>query len=458
MILCPACRMLGPDYVAPTAQNYPQQWTQHAAHPVQQDGKDRTAWQQWWRGFNDPVLNQLLEQAFAANQDMAIAAQRMVQARAQRDLVASRRQWQVGGQIDLKSQRSAKALQDPPGIGGSQSYRLGLDASWEIDVFGRQRRALEAADAELDAFMADQQTVKLLVLAEVANRYIELRRIQQHIQLAQQEQKILAQLETFARKSYQQGLASRLPLQQAEIEKQILQAKQAQLAADEAETGHAIAVLLGGFSQDIQQSLQQNYAQLPQLPPLPETVPSQMLQHRPDIRAAERRLAAASAQIGVADAERFPRFVIPLSLGSAASHFADLFSADSIFAALGLAMQSHIDDGGGKQAKLHYAEAEYRIQALAYAQGIRVAFQDVEDHISHLNAAKQQQLQLQLAFTQSSQSLSQAKRLYQRGLRPYHSVLELSRQHILLQQQLLNSEASYVQQGIGLYKAFGMGW
>lgn len=449
-----ACTAVGPEY-QPETPAYPTAWSTPQPGAAPADAQTLAA---WWRAFNDPLLDQLVQQALAQNQDLEIARLRLVQARADRDQVASRQGPEVGASADATAQRSARALRYPPGIGESRAYRLGLDASWEIDVFGGRRRAVERADADVQAIEADGHALRISLLAELAADYAALRSTQARAAIARDTIATLAAAEQLAERAARHGLGTTADVAQARAERELAQARLPELQGDQARLAHAIGVLTGGFPADWAAALTAAGQPLPVPPALPAGLPSDVVRNRPDLRAAERRLAAATADVGVAQAERFPRFVIPLGLGSAASLLHDLFTDTSVIWSLGASASQSVYDGGRATANLRAAQARAQAHRLAYAQTVRRAFQDVEDALTGLHAEQARQTALAAAVRDSQDALARATRLYRNGLTGYLAVLTAQRATYQSRDALALSQLARTRHAIGLYKALGAGW
>lgn len=447
-----ACAAVGPDY-APPAADHPDAWSTplpgagSVSDPVH-----------WWRAFQDPLLDQLVAQALARNQDLAIARQRLLQARAERDQAASRLGPEAGAGAEASATRSSTALRYPPGLGETRTYRLALDASWEIDVFGGRRRALEAADAQAQAEEEEGRALRVSLLAELASSYVALRSAQERQRIALDTVASLDTARRLAQTRYERGLGTAVEAAQARAELELGQARLPALREEQARLAHAIGVLTGGFPGELKDALAQGTARMPEPPPLPSGLPSEMLRSRPDIRAAERRLAAATARVGVAAAERFPRFVIPLGLGSAASLVGDLFSRASVAWSVGAGAGQSLYDGGRAEAGQRAAQAGAQAQRLAYEQSVRRAFQDVEDALAGLNAERERQAHLSAAVRDSLAAQDRATRLYRSGLIGYLPVLAAQQATCRARDELALNALARSRHAIGLYKALGAGW
>ncbi|MCI1838430.1 MAG: efflux transporter outer membrane subunit [Achromobacter ruhlandii] len=447
------CAAVGPDY-RPETPSHPQDWSEALPDAAATDPATLT---QWWQAFNDPLLDLLQEQALARNQDLAIARLRLAQARAERDQVASRLGPSVGAQANATASRSPRALDYPPGIGESRAYTLGLNASWEMDVFGGRHRALERADAEVQAIAQDGHAVRVSLLAELAADYAALRATQARGAIARDNIATLVAAERLAQRAARHGLGTPAEVAQARAEREAAEARVPELEGDAARLAHAIGVLAGGFPAELKQRLMAAGQPLLVPPALPAALPSEVIRNRPDIRAAERRLAAATAGVGVATADRFPTFVIPLGLGSAASLLHNLFSDASVLWSLGVGASQSVYDGGQAAAGVRAAEARAQASRLAYARSLQRAFQDVEDALAGLNAEQARQRALAAAVHDSQDALDRATRLYRNGLSGYLNVLTAQRTTYQARDALALSQLARVRHAIGLYKALGAG-
>ncbi|MGS0894296.1 efflux transporter outer membrane subunit [Burkholderia stagnalis] len=448
-----ACTTVGPDYAAPRP-THPAGWIA----PRDTVQTDPARLQDWWRAFGDAQLDALVAQAIEHNQDLAIARERLLQARAEREQVASRLGPTVSAGGDADALRSSRALDWPPGIGQSRTYRLGFDASWELDLFGGTRRAVEAADAQVDAIDDDRHAILVSLLAELASDYAELRATQARLRIATDNVASLDATRQLTERSNRRGLGTSFAVAQARAELQLAQAALPPLQQNVARLAHAIGVLTGGFPGTLRDALSTPGAPLPVAPTLPVTLPSDVIRERPDIRAAERRLAAATARIGVARAAQFPHFAIPLSLGTTASLVQDLFTGASVAWSVALDGTQTLYDGGRAKAGVTAAWAAAEAARLAYEQRIRIAFRDVEDALVAIGAARDRQAALAAAVDSSQDAQSRATRLYRSGLGEYLSVLTAQRATYRARDALALSRLAQVQGAIALYKSLGVGW
>jgi NodT family efflux transporter outer membrane factor (OMF) lipoprotein len=452
--LLSGCTTVGPDYHPPQV-SVPPQWNEARGDFTT---ADRDQLRTWWRAFNDQTLDLLVDQTLANNQDLGIAQARLQQARAERVQIASGLVPTVAAGGVAQALRSSKVLDWPPGIGESGTWRAGFDASWELDMFGGTRRAMESADAGIDALADDRHALQVSLLAEVVADYAELRTTQARLSIARDNIRSLREGEQLAEQALQHGLGTSVEVAQARAEREGAEAQPPVLEANIARLSHAIGVLAGGFPGDWRTTLAQSASTLPMAPALPLALPSEVIRQRPDLQADERHLAGATAQIGVAEAARFPHFSIPLSLGTTASLLHDLFSAAGLAWSVGAQVSQTLYDGGRARAGVSAAQARAAAARLAYERDVRLALRDVEDALTALNSERQLQASLVAAVDDSQKALDRATRLYRAGLSAYLPVLTAQRAANQARDTLALSQWGEVRGAIALYKALGAGW
>lgn len=448
-----ACSV-GPDYVAPNP-NLPELWHGEAAlagPPVPKGGTDI---ENWWSNFKDPLLSSLVQRALRGNPDLGKAKARLREARAGRDAA-------VGGFFPtLSSSASAGERRSSSESGSGRTtelYMAGFDARWEIDIFGAKRREKEAAEATLQAAHEDLRDVMVSLTAELAIGYLEVRAAQRRIVIANQN--LAAQGETYdlARWRRQAGLVSQRDEDQAMAAFQQTRAQIPSLEAALERGLNRLALLLGENPGTLHNELQRGSS----LPEMPESValgiPADLLRRRPDIRRAERRLAAATAAVGVSEAALYPSLSLSGSLGLEALSAGSLFAAGARTWAYTIAPALTLFDGGRRRAELEASKAR-KEQALAeYESALLSALADVEDSITSY-AREGKRLE---ALTRSEEAAESALRAaedqYRAGLVDFLAVLEGQRTLLSVQDQRAVSEAAVFTNLVRLYKALGGGW
>lgn len=353
--LLPGC-MVGPNYRTPVT-SVPPMWSEKpaggaAAKPIESE--------RWWQTFNDPVLNSLIDRAVQSNLDLRIAEARLREARAERGVTAaglwpavnsagsySRTHYsEYGPVVQAALAAAGSAGGHAPSIKQQQDlYQASFDASWEIDVFGGIRRSVEAADATAGAAQENQRGVLVTLLAEVARNYVELRGAQRQIIITLDNIKTQQDTLDLTRSRYTAGLTSEIDVLRQEAQLTSTQSQIPTLESSVKRSIHSLGILLGKEPGALREELSKN-APIPGTPPeVPVGLPSELLRRRPDVRSAERELAAATAQIGVAVADLFPSFSLTGSAGRQSEKFSDLGLGASKFWNVGPSIHLPIFEG-----------------------------------------------------------------------------------------------------------------
>ena len=458
-----ACTV-GPDY-QPDQMDLPSTWTEaqpNAAPSPGDEAAQRAAATErlkaWWASFDDPLLDRLVAQAIAGNEDLKIARERLVQARAARAIAASADYPQVNAGASRLQSNSSTTEDWPPGIGQYRTWELGFDASWEIDVFGGIKRSKEAAEADIGVAIEDRRTILVSLLAELAGDYAGLRASQLRLSIAERNIEAARNALDLTQQEFQRGLGTDLEVAQARAEWDTVRAAPPVFRASIARLSHAIAILIGGFPGDLEAELRRPAPLMAVPASLPVTLPSETLQNRPDIRRAERHYAAATARIGVATADMFPHFSIPLMLDPTSSTLGSLFLAKSLDWSLGLAGKTLIYDGGKTEADVESAKAAAEAARIAYEQSVRGAFRDVEDALVNYQTEAERNGTLKEAASDSELAQNRATQLYTAGLTDFLKVLDSERAAFTAEDLEAQSRQALVQDVIALYKALGGGW
>ena len=419
----------------------------------------------WWKSFNDPQLDSLVERAVRTNQDLRIAEARVREARAFYR-IASSQLWptvDAGGSYarenQSKNQPILGSLPMPSGIPYENNvYQAGFDASWEIDVFGGTRRAVEAGKAEVAAAEFGRRNVLVTLLGEVARNYVELRGCQRRLEIATNNLATQQEALALAQNRFNNGLTSDLDVQQAAT---ILANTRA--AIPMLETGiqdyiHRLGVLLGQPPEALLAELSAP-APIPSAPPIvPAGLPSDLLRRRPDIQQAERQLAASTARIGVATADLFPKFSLTGVAGYESTSASDWFAGGSKFWSLGPTVQWRIFDAGRIRANIRVQDARQDEALAAYEETVLMSFEDVENSLVAYAKEQIRRRSLEDAVASSQDSLHLANQLYGNGLASFINVLDAERSLYQAQDALVQSDKAVTQNLISLYKALGGGW
>jgi len=415
---------------------------------------------QWWMQFADPALQDLIRRALASNLDLKSAASRVRQAREQ-EAIAGAAQYPTlsanGTALTLNSNRGSSSASPIPGH--LNLYAAGFDATWEIDLFGGARRAIEEARANTAASLWARRDGEVSLTAEVANDYLTLRALQARIAIGQaelQKQKDLGGLIGARRKT---GFVTNLDVNQQATVVATAAAQIPQLEAQAKGQIHALGVLLGQPPEALETELTANSGVIPPPPPtLPVGLPSELLRRRPDIREAERKLAAASAQIGVQTANLYPKLDL-IGLASFASMTpASLFSGQN-FTSAGLGMLSApIFEGGKTRASIRVAREQYAQAGFTYQGAVLGALRDVEDALARYRMEEDRRASLAQSVTAAKASLVIAEDQYRTGLVTFINVLQAENAELNARDQLTQADALVVTDLVAVYKALGGGW
>lgn len=468
---------VGPDYHAPVVEMPTAYSSAEAATPTADDPAI------WWQAFRDPVLDDLVARAMAGNLDIQQAASRVKQARAQEQATRAAGGPSVNasaqaGYTRLSSNALPSALANfgtgntgsgsgGPGIGLAgedfATFQTGFDAAWELDLFGGQRRANEAAGARVAAAVWSQRDAQVLLASEVANTYQQLRALQRRIAVADESIAAARDLLGFIEVRSAKGLVTTLDArrQQQDIQSQIAQRED--LAAQAEVHVHALGTLLGLAPTGLAPTgLAAQLAAAPAAPPdpvaVPAGLPSDLLQRRPDIRASERQLAAATADIGVATADLYPKFSLTGALQLASRSLTHLLETDSITANGAGRLSLPLIGGGASRATVRLREAQANEALLAYQSTVLGALRDVEDALTRLAADRRRAESLRTSLQAARDASETMQVRYRHGLVAYTDVLTARQTALSVQDGLAQAEAAAAQDAIALYKALGGGW
>jgi NodT family efflux transporter outer membrane factor (OMF) lipoprotein len=454
--------MVGPDFKPPELA-MPQHWT----NPVPEAGNTDPEFAQWWKIFDDQTLNWLIDKAISDNLDLKLALARIAQARAAGRQATS----QFGPKINASGsykryQDRAVSEQDTAGPPQApvietivdDQYQTGFDAGWEIDLFGGLRRSSEAAAAEFEASTEALRDVRVTLVAEVARCYMELRILQKRKAIADHRRRAQEQYAQLMQRKYDNGLVSGLDAANAQMQAAVTAARIPLLEADARQTIHKIGILLGGYPGSLIKRLAP-VADLPMVvPSVPAGVPSELLRRRPDIRQAEAQLHAATARVGVATADLYPKFTITGSISYLTDSVSSLFSSTSLYWFFGPSIDWSLFDSGRTKAKIRVREALEEQAIVIYKQKVLSAMLDVENALVALAKQEAHCKALANAVRAGRKSVRLAKQLYMAGETDFFHVL-------VVEQYLYNEEDAFAQSRgdilihlISLYKALGGGW
>lgn len=437
---------VGPDYVKPSVET-PAAFKEAPSNWKLAEPQDLAPRGKWWEAYGDPVLNHLEEQVNISNQTIQQAEAQYRQAEA---LTQGAR---AGFYPTLGNSTSAARSGNSSGVSNKDS--LTLNASWEPDVWGKIRRSMEANDASAQASAADLAAARLSVQATLAQNYFQLRVTDVQKDLLERSVAAYEKSLQMSRNKYAVGVVGRSDVAQAETQLKATQASATDLDLTRSQLEHAIAVLAGHAPANFSLPAAPFTAKLPVTP---GAVPSSLLERRPDIASAERKAAAANAQIGVAKAAYFPDLTLSASGGFIASSFAHWLTVPNRIWSLGPALAETLFDGGLRESKSKQAVAAYDASVAGYRQTVLIAFQDVEDNLAALRVL-QQETDLQNAAVASAQESERlALNQYKAGTVDYLSVVLAQTAALSNQRTALQLIGRQYSASVLLIKALGGGW
>lgn len=450
---------VGPHYQPPTPEA-PAGWAAGAAAPESPEQLEA-----FWRAFGDPVLDALVQQAIANNLDLQVATQRIRAAQDAVQVAASTSAPQLGLGAAAEARRQTQTLQYPPPsatYGEYPYFALGLNASWELDLFGEAARRRESAQAAADSAVEARRGVLVSLTAAVAADYAAYRAAEARLQVADEALQTARRTQALVRRAYAAGERSHLDVSEADARVHAIEAALPPLQAQAEALTHALAILLGRApatfgSADLPPSAP-GAAGAPTAPALPPSLPSEVVARRPDIRRAERDYARANAAVGLSMAALYPHFSIPLSLGPTTSALHDAFRSASLLWRVGLNASQPLSTGGRLSANVDAAEAGKAAALLSYRQTVLKAFGEVEDALSLRAAERARQQALIAQVADSRQALREAEARYRQGQVGLLPVLDAQRQLLAAEDAKVASALGECLAAISLYKAMGGGW
>lgn len=412
----------------------------------------------WWTLFRDPLLDELASRVEVNNQNVAAAVASYAQARA---LVAQQRASlfptvNLGVGADRSGGGNSSSLSSSKSNGnGNSSYRLNIGGSWEPDIWGRLRAGVSGASASAAASAADLAAARLSAQGELVANFFLLRHTDAQRELLAQTIEGYQRVLQITRNRFDAGIAAKSDVLQAQTQLANTQSDDLTLERQRAQLEHAIAILLGKAPAEFTLARAPWSANLPEVP---VGVPSALLQRRPDIAAAERRVAAANAQIGIARAAYFPNIGLTGSYGTGGSSVSDLFSVSGAVWSLGLSAAQTIFNAGATRASVEGAEAQQQVAAARYRQVVLEAFGDVENQLAATRVLEQQQALRQAASDAANQVEEQILNRYKAGQVSYTEVVQAQVTALAARRALVQAQADRQTTAVALIQSLGGGW
>ncbi len=409
----------------------------------------------WWETLEDPLLTKLIQRAVQGNLDLKLAQSRVKEERARRGIARADR----FPTIDTDASVTKIGSSEKTGPGGeSDLYATGFDASWEVDIFGGKRRAVESAQASVEAQEEALSDTLVTLVAEVALNYMEIRSFQARLEAAVKNQKAQEETYQIVKDRLASGLTTALTLEQAKYNLESTKAEIPSLRTGIEQGKNNLAVLLGEFPGALSEELEE-YRAIPVTPvEVAVGLPAELLRRRPDVRRAERELAAQTARVGVATAELYPKLTLFGSVGLESLSAGSLFTGPASVFQIGPQITWNVFDAGRIRQNIKVEDAIQEQALIQYEASVLTAVQDVENALIAY-ADEQVRRRSLLKSTESAEKAAElARELYTAGLSDFIGVLEAERSLFSFQDQLAVSEAAVTSNLIRLYKALGGGW
>jgi len=440
---------VGPDYKrpdAPTSSSYKELKGWREALPRDQEIRTK-----WWEAFGDSVLNTLAEQVNVSNQSIALAEAQYRQAQALTQLARAAYFPTVGAGAAFTRQKPAGE-----NFSATNQHQVSLNASWELDLWGKVRRQVEGRKASAEASFADLQAMRLSMQTELALNYFQLRTLD--AQKKNLDEAVVAYEKALQLTSnrYNAGVVAKADVAAAHTQLKSAQAQAIDVSIQRSQLEHAIATLIGKPPADF--SLPPETFFSPQIM-IPVSIPSDLLERRPDIASAERKMAAANAQIGVAKAAYYPSITLSGTLGYASAGLASLFTAPTFLWALGpMALATTILDGGARKAQTDQAIAAYDGTVAFYRQTVLSGFQDVEDNLAALRILNEEKQFQELAVKSARESVMLTTNQYKAGMVNYLNVVTAQTIALTNERAAIYISGQRLKAAVLLVKALGGGW
>jgi len=458
-VLLSGC-MVGPNYHRPEV-SVPATYPQVLTTLTNQTSQELS---QWWRVFHDPQLDTLINQATMANLDLRLAQARVREARAQAGVARSALFPSATANGEYSRQRLSE--HSPEGLlarGAGRSleqnfFDTGFDANWELDVFGGNRRGLQAAKADLGATEESRRGVLITVIGDLGLNYLDLRGLQRQLAVARENLRLQEDTLALIRDRSRAGLANELDTARAEAQAANTGSQIPLLEQDIQRSIHRLSILIGKEPAELQSQFDAPAPIPAATPSIPVGLPSDLLRRRPDIRQAEREVAAATARTGVATADLFPRFFLTGAAGLQSLNASDFFSAGSRFWSLGPSIRWPVFTAGRIRQNIKVQNARQEQSLIRYEQTVLTSLEEVENALVACGKEEEHRQALVQSEAANRRAVELANARYRSGLVDFLNVLETQRSLLAVQDDLVRSERTADQNLVRLYKALGGGW
>jgi NodT family efflux transporter outer membrane factor (OMF) lipoprotein len=418
----------------------------------------------WWKSFRDSELSSLVERLAAQNLDLQTAAERVVQSVAQRQVAAAQGLPHIEGlsttTYNRQSPNGTLSLLTPA-PGAPLEYALfqeGVTSSWQLDLFGRVRRAVEAADANTLAAVENRHGVGLAAVAELAQSYMQLRGTQNRLEITKRNLRLTEENVELVNQRVANGTATTLEAAQARAQRATIAATLPPLRSQEAELINAIGLLLGDTPRALEPELRR-VRMIPRVPrKVPVGLPGTLVRRRPDVREAEARLHEATAQTGVAVANFYPDVTLNGAINLESLHLSSLFNLSSSAFAVGPTISIPIFEGGQLRGALELRESQQREAAIAFQKTVLRAWKEVDDALTDYREAQRRRADVAQSVTEDRAALEAAKQRYTEGAIDFLNVVAAQAQLLQSENDLADSNTRIAADLVNLYRALGGGW
>ena len=450
---------VGPNYKRPQVP-VPQQWT---VAPARGTSTKPPTTDEWWASFQDPELNTLIERAASRNLDLKLALERVQEARAARGIARSGYFPSIDATASATRNRQTVIAPGTPGSAKTvpvefNNFQGGLGASWELDVFGGIRRGVRAATADVVAAEENRRDVLLILLGDVGRVYAQLRGFQRRLEIANKNIKTQQDALDLTTARAKAGLATQLDVSRAAAQLESTKAVVPTLLSGIDVSIHRLSVLLGEEPGALRSELEKTNPIPTAGPDVEVGLPSDLLKRRPDIRRAEAQLAAATARIGEAKADLFPRFVLTGTAGRQATQLHDLTLGAGNFFSAGPGVSLPLFTGGRIRSNIAVQTSRQREALISYQASILNALEEVQNTLVNFSQEQERRDRLNQAVEQSQLAVDLATEQYRAGLVDFLSVLDAQRELYANEDQLVQSQTSVTTNLVALYRALGGGW
>ncbi|MEM7165136.1 MAG: efflux transporter outer membrane subunit [Planctomycetota bacterium] len=453
-VLLPSCAV-GPDYSEP-ALEVPEHFSSELGGGLVSGAIEL---REWWRTLGDSTLDSLIQRALQNNLDLEESLSRIQEARARRGVARTDLLPRFDATGDYqRNQLSKETALGPVSPRSSSEFFAGVEASWELDIWGRNRRLVESATADVQASVEEARAVLILVLAETALSYVELRSLQERLRIARSNVDLQQQTVELTESKFAANLVSKLDVAQARSSHARAQSTVPTLEAAAQAVRNRLSVLLGLYPGELEAELS-NVVPIP-VPPasIAVGVPANIVRQRPDIRRAERQLAAQTARIGVARGDLYPRLTLSGTLGFGAENASDLFSGDASLFGLGPSVVWNLFDRGRIHSNISAEEARATTALLDYRRTVLLAVEEIENAMASFSKEQISRDSLVVAVEEARDAVRLSRDQYRLGLVSFQSVIDTQTQLFVLEDRLAAKEALITTELIVLFTALGGGW